>query len=223
MNAYTEIVQQLEKHYLVPDILLPTSTCLFILESPHVQELKFKAPVSGNSGATMSKHIFGQAYARFPLGRLVKKNVDNRSDRPSLNGIGLLNVSNIPLQKLAYGQMPATAPDISEWFDAMSTVRTNHHTEKYNSELAQQIQEYLITTLQRKLLKFQGRSITLVPCGRFAQKFIRLANVHDDSWDVIENVPHPSYNSWDRAQYAKTIKQVVDAVKQAAKPLSSEF
>lgn len=222
MNAYTKVVQRLEQDFYVPDILLPTSTCLFILESPHVQELKYEAPVSGSSGSTMSKHIFGQEYAKLPLGRLVKKNADGRRDRQRLNAIGLLNVSNVPLQKLAYGETTFEEP-MSHWFEAMSTVRTNNHSGKFNNQLAQDIQDHLSNSLRSKLLAFQNQPVTLIPCGRFAQKFVRLTDLRDPSWTVIENVPHPSYNSWDRAQYATTIGRVIDAVQQAATPFPNGY
>lgn len=215
---FESTMQGLYGGFYVPDILLPTSSCIFVLESPHVEELKYGAPVSGNSGRTMSKHIFGPDYARFPLGQLVKKNADERLDRPRLNGIGLLNVSNIPLQKAAYGKTDFPE-DTNLWLEAMGTLRTSNQKSTFSSSHTESVQSYFIENLKTKLHALQDRPITLIPCGRFAQKFVRLADVRNQSWRVIDDVPHPSYNSWDREQYRLQVHSVIRAVTEAARHL----
>lgn len=210
-SSFRETYDCLAQTHFVPDIILPTSTLIFILESPHVQELKYGAPVSGSSGATMSKHLFGEKYARLPLGLLIKKNADEQKNRPRLNLIGLMNVSNIPLQAVAYG--PSTARYTrAEWMRAMEHVRSNNQTTDYRQPSFNEVQGFLAETLRNRLSLLTHRSCTLVPCGRFAQKFFRLANQKSVHWNVIEGVPHPSYNSWDRVQYQEVVQTVKESL-----------
>ncbi|MCL6597514.1 MAG: hypothetical protein K6T81_02095 [Alicyclobacillus macrosporangiidus] len=206
-EAFCQVLSTLSASYEVPDILLPSSDLIFILESPHVQELKFGAPVSGPSGATMTKHLFGERYARFPLGRLVKKNADEAKNRPRLNRIGLMNVCNIPMQASAYPD-PVVRREYREWLNALMYIRSNNQRDTYADPLYNEVQAVLVGGLRRKLERLQERPLTLVPCGRFAQKFLRLAAVESPHWQVIDGVPHPSYNSWDRPQYREVVARV---------------
>ena len=221
VTTFSDLVDILSKNYRVPDIVLDTSTVLFILESPHIQELRHGAPVAGSSGATMSRHIFGPEYGHLPLGRMVKKNAETGAKRPRLSAIGLINVCNIPLQAAAYPREIQVR--YADWFEAMNAVRTQNQKWSFADPRQQDIQSYLANDLRRKLEAYRGRAITLVPCGRFAQKFFALADVADDKWAVIDGVPHPSYNSWDRAQYAKAVERVVEAVGLAGAELAVQL
>jgi hypothetical protein len=205
--AFEQLVQRLMPNYEVPDILMPSSTLVFILESPHVQELEFGAPVSGLSGLTMTRHLFGEEYARFALGRLVKKNADEQKHKPRLDRMGLMNVANVPLQSAAY-RNPELVKQHQVWFRAMAMVRQSNQRDTYKDSYAETVQTFFALSLRQKLMTFRDRSLTFVPCGRFAQKFFRLADVDSPNWQIIRDVPHPSYNSWDRAQYGKVIGQI---------------
>ncbi|MGZ4112033.1 MAG: hypothetical protein ACXVP5_06290 [Tumebacillaceae bacterium] len=70
------IYNELAAGYRVPDLIEDESRFLFLLESPHVQELKFGAPVSGTSGISMTKHLFGEQFGKVAIGRLVKENIE---------------------------------------------------------------------------------------------------------------------------------------------------
>ncbi|QSO50211.1 hypothetical protein JZ785_14660 [Alicyclobacillus curvatus] len=209
--SFQSLTAELKVKYEVRDILLPSSTLIFILESPHVQELEFGAPVSGASGITMTRHLFGSDYAKFALGRLVKKNADEGKNRPRLNRIGLVNVSNIPLQASAYRDK-ALISRHQEWFDAMSVVRSENQRDVYSNPYCEAVQSALVCSLRDKLARLTDYPLTIVPCGRFAQKFVRLTQVESPNWTVIHEVPHPSYNSWDRARYRPVIDAVCSAL-----------
>ncbi|MBX5436232.1 MAG: hypothetical protein IRZ33_03345 [Alicyclobacillaceae bacterium] len=213
-DEYRLAISELSQTYEVPDIILPTAGCVFLLESPHIQELKYRAPVAGASGATMTKHIFGDAYARFPLGLLVKKNAVEQKNRPRLNRIGLMNVCNIPMQRTAYRNADIVRR-YGPLLSALEQLRTANHTDRFSDDGLNALQDVLVEHLREKLRRLQDRRLVLVPCGRFAQKFFRLAGVAGPNWTVLENVPHPSYNSWDRQQYQWVIaqlKQMLDDV-----------
>ncbi|WP_274435748.1 hypothetical protein [Alicyclobacillus sp. ALC3] len=205
------MARALAQTYHVPDIMLAETRLVFVLESPHVQELKYGAPVSGPSGATMTKHLFGEAYERYPLGRLVRKNVDDAVHRPRLDRIGLMNVCNIPMQAAAYDNRQIVQTH-GMWMQAMATLRSSNQTDTYRDQHVEAVQTVLVLSLRRKLQVLADRPLTLVPCGRFAQKFFRLAGVQSPAWTVIDGVPHPSYNSWDRAQYQDAVARVCQAL-----------
>ncbi|OFW80960.1 MAG: hypothetical protein A2201_01410 [Alicyclobacillus sp. RIFOXYA1_FULL_53_8] len=226
---FQDIYEHLSQTHLVPDLVSPSARLIFILESPHVQEVRSGAPVSGTSGASMSKHLFGSEYAKSPLGLLAKKHAETESESetepdalsPALAGvhrIGLMNVSNIPLQGSAYANLPLTSgdADMGDWFHAMEHVRTGNQTDEFRSWSANQVQTVLAGFSRGKLQSLTTRPCVLVPCGKFAQKFFRLADVHSEVWQVITGVPHPSYNSWDRNQYQSVVAQVQQAYHRAS-------
>lgn len=212
-HSNTPLAQQLQglsEHFQVPDLLTPQTQLVFLLESPHVQELKYGAPVSGPSGATMTKHLFGDEYAKFPLGRLLIHNLDNQVHRPRLDALGLMNVCNVPMQGSAYGPSPIRE-EHKDMITALEYIRSNNQRDVYSETLYNEVQQVILGDLQKRLEALRQRSITFVPCGRFAQKFYRLADVSSPHWNTIHDVPHPSYNSWDRARYAVPVAQVQQA------------
>lgn len=85
--------KELKKKYKVKHLLNDYKEFLFILESPHIDELLNEAPVSGSSGKTMSKVLFGDE-VKIPIGIKLKK-------EPNSN-IGIMNICSIPMQRLAY-------------------------------------------------------------------------------------------------------------------------
>jgi hypothetical protein len=195
--------------HLVPDIVTEQSTFLFLLESPHVEELKHGAPVSGSSGCSMTKHLYGERYKKYALGILIKKNRDEALDRPSLNMVGLMNVCQIPLQVHAYSDGRVRS-QYAPLFKVLEGVRKENNQLVYPDPDWNVVQEIIVESLRRKLDKLTDRNLVIVPCGRFAQKFFRLANIQSTNWKVIAGVPHPSRDGWDKSQYAAAI----DAMKQ---------
>lgn len=209
-DHFRELCNELAKGYLVPDIVPPTATFVFLLESPHIEELKHGAPVSGASGASMSAVLFGERYARIPLGVMVKRNRDARLDRPSLDRVGLMNVSNLPLQRGAYGDHQDDGR-YAPLFERMSALRQANDRVTFQDPHLNVLQEILVDHLRRRLDRLSARPLSFAPCGRFAQKFFRLAGVHSEYWRILENVPHPSYNNWRKPTYAAAVQDLCDA------------
>lgn len=217
---FEEVFDGLGDRFYVKSWVSECSKVIFVLESPHVQELKYGAPVSGSSGATMSKHLFGPEFNK-PLGRLVIKNIEEQKNRPSLNVIGLMNVCGIPMQRKAYGDREVIEKH-ADFFDVLEGVRQGNQKEVYQDEAWNAMQDVILRRFQERLAKQLGRECTMVPCGRFAQKFFRLANMVSDTWRVIDGVPHPSYNSWDRERYQPAIRAVQAAFSEARDAASLE-
>lgn len=208
-----DVFEDLERRFYVDSALTKDSKVIFVLESPHIQELQYGAPVSGRSGATMSKHLFGPDYNK-PLGRLIKKNMDDEKRRPSLNVLGLMNICGIPMQRAAYKDQAVT-DRYTDFFDRLEGVRQANQKDRFKDENWQTMQDVILDRFRVRLVHEKERVCTFVPCGRFAQKFFRLADIHSDNWQVIDEVPHPSYNSWDRDRYQIAVEQVKQAFQQA--------
>lgn len=205
-QRFEEIFDTLAERFYVDSIVTEQSKVVFVLESPHIQEVKFGAPVSGASGTTMSKHLFGAEYNK-PLGRLVKKNAEEEIGSPALEAVGLMNVCGIPMQRTAYKDRAVTER-YSDFFDVMAGVRQNNQKDQFKDESWNVLQEVILDRFRERLQKQTQHKCVMVPCGRFAQKFFRLAGITSDHWYVIDEVPHPSYNSWDRERYRPVIQKV---------------
>lgn len=214
-RRFEAIFDELGERFYVKSWVTERSKLIFVLESPHVQEVKYGAPVSGASGATMSKHLFGPEYNK-PLGRLVMKNIEEQKRRPALDVIGLMNICGIPMQRKAYGE-PNLVQTYNQFFDVLEGVRQGNQRDVYNNESWNVMQSVILERFRERLSKYKEHECTLVPCGRFAQKFFRLAGVASDNWQVIDDVPHPSYNSWDRPRYRPAVERVIAAFRQARK------
>lgn len=76
------------KQNSVDNIIRPNSKYLFVLESPHTDELDENCPISGLAGKEISKHINCGDEA---FGQKVRKNKELL--------ISIINVCSAPLQK----------------------------------------------------------------------------------------------------------------------------
>lgn len=85
-----------KEKYLVPDIPegLSGAKYIFILESPHKDELKHGCPAAGYTGRNMSRKLLGGKFP--PLGRMLK------DKDASCAEFGIMNVCQIPMQGSAY-------------------------------------------------------------------------------------------------------------------------
>ncbi|WP_273850499.1 uracil-DNA glycosylase family protein [Guptibacillus spartinae] len=207
-EKFEQQYQSLAHNYEVPEIISQETKLIFILESPHVAEVQNGVPVAGASGATMSKKLFGPEYAK-PLGLLLKKHQQEVLERPSLDIVGLLNVCNIPMQ-----ERPYSAKDMEnnrELLDCLGKIRTSAKKTPFKEEALVVVEDLLLTKFKNRLEKLRDREVTLIPCGRFAQKYFQLANVSSHKWTVLMDVPHPSYNSWSRDRYQQSVNKVIEA------------
>jgi len=94
VETFLKIIDQLSEKYSVNPIIPERATFIFILESPHIQELKHSAPVAGSSGKTMASVLLDRAVEK-PLGILVKENVAAGFPDKWFNHIGIVYFSNV--------------------------------------------------------------------------------------------------------------------------------
>lgn len=193
--------------FRVRDVVPSSATFLFLLESPHIQELRYGAPVCGASGAAMTQHLFGDAYGHVALGILVGQKVEQRTSSLAIQRVGLMNVCPIPMQRIAYGNS-ALAEEHAALLSILGHLRTAGGSVAYRDEDWSIVQEILVESLQKRLQALSNRTLVIVPCGRFAQKFFGLANVSSKHWTVLSDVPHPSYNNWSKPAYQSVVTRL---------------
>ncbi len=174
--------------YFVDDIVYEDTKVIFVLESPHTQEIKNGYPVAGKSGVDMSLVLFNLSEA---LGKLInEKKVD---------ALGLLNISNYPLQKSAYKNPNL---DALEFFEL---IRQNPKPRKNAKSGINIVIQKMLLDFKNRLEKHQDKKVVL--CGRFAQSAFDEVFSDSDFLDVLR-VPHPSFNNWKKVRYKEDIEQL---------------
>ena len=151
---------------------------LFILESPHIEEMKDKKPLMGLSGKAVSKFIgLGDSELGSNVSSLTK------------HKIAIVNVSNIPLQVI-----DANKCDCSNLENELRKIRTQNEVET--------------TIYEGFAKKMQGfdKVERIIVCGAFAEKYfdkfimaeensLLLKKSYKKEVEIIK-VPHPSRGQW---------------------------
>ena len=158
---------------------------LFILESPHKEEVKEGKPLMGNSGIDVSKFL-GLRNNKEAFGKQVNE--------ISKLKIGIMNVSNIPLQVLKETETNTNYQDADGIRQNLNSIRD---LEKINPTLlnffCEKIRKYI------NVKKF-------VLCGAFACRYFDeyitcskqteiLKKIYKEDIEILK-VPHPSYGHW---------------------------
>lgn len=186
------MLKELEK-YVVNDIVDEDTKVIFVLESPHTQEVKNGYPVAGKSGVDMSLVLFNISE---PFGKLVYEK--------KLQNMGLLNISNLPLQKSAYQNPEAK---VLEFFE---TIRQNPKPRKHAKGGINLVIDKMLKNFQNRLEKHKDKKIVL--CGRFAQNAFDVV-FNDSDFEAVLRVPHPSFNNWRKVRYQTDIEQLKEFIK----------
>ena len=151
--------------FQIKDLSINNSEFIFILESPHKQEVTMGFPAVSESGWWMSKVMFN---IETPLGELV---MNSSIDIPR---ISILNCSRLPLQISCYNPLKLSAEFLC-FLDIQEIKNGNIQVVK------QQIKEKLRTKIGSQALKsFRSRLLKniqncnlpkLIVCGVIAQCF----------------------------------------------------
>lgn len=168
--------------YYVPDTAVGKEEnikILFILESPHKEEVKAKKPLMGISGENVN--IFFDR-KKTPFGKETKFLDDNH--------IGLANVSNIPLQI------------IGENKDATEKIELELKKLRENKKTNETLSKFFCS----KIKKYKHVT-TFVLCGLFVERYFDeyvfkqnnksniLKKIYKGEVEILK-VPHPSYGHW---------------------------
>ena len=181
------------KDYFVNDLVYDTTEVVFVLESPHTQEVKNGYPVAGKSGKDMSKVLFDLDEA---FGKLVYEE--------SIKNIGIVNVCNYPLQKSAYKN-----PQMRE-LEQFEKIRQNPKLRKYDKDGINAVLIPMMDDFSHRLLKYKDKKIVL--CGNFAGSAFDSVLDETEFKDVLR-VPHPSFNNWKKEKYSDVIEGLKRFVK----------
>lgn len=151
---------------------------LFLLESPHKEEIKTQVPLSGKSGKAVSKFLFGENEEE-SFGEKVKNKKTNQK-------IGIVNISNVPLQIIEI---------ISKTIEIPKELEDIRNSKKENA--------ILYKIFKEKMDKMSFPNIKkIIVCGEFAFTYFNKYNTEERNgevkWahDIISVVPHPSRGQW---------------------------
>jgi hypothetical protein len=177
------------KEYFVDDLLYENTKVIFVLESPHTQEVKNGYPVAGKSGNDMSKVLFGRDDA---FGKLIHEQ--------EIKNIGILNVSNYPLQNSAYSHQHLSEIEFFE------KIRQNPKLRKYDKLGINPIVTKIMSDFKARLQLHRDKKIVL--CGNFAQNSFDTQFMQSEFSSTLR-VPHPSFNNWKKEKYKSVIQELL--------------
>ena len=189
---------------------------VLLFESPGNDEISHGHPLAGYSGREVTK-AFSDHHPDFvsldePIGCLLRRlhddgTVEQLSDAAltSLNSLGLMNVSRLPLQSAAYCvDVRANYNDLLCYFEAIKTTlegkevaRGVEYIRNLNADLpSSQVYLALRDDLIHRLP--QGQNVDVVPCGKVASVFYYWATLNANDDIPNDFVPHPSHGWWSR-------------------------
>lgn len=202
--------EELKEKYKVYNLVNKYKKVVFILESPHVDELKNNAPVAGLSGKAMTKTLFKDEATA--IGIKLKGEPENK--------VGIMNICNIPMQRAAYVEEEIVKKygtinleKQSDFFASIEKIRTATKA-KYKNENQNELQKYIMQDFREEMEKLKDRELLIIPCGKTAEKFFEIANVSSDKWEVLNGVPHPSFGNWSKKKYEEKIKEMKEKIKE---------
>ena len=147
---------------------------LFFLESPHNDEIDSNVPLVGSSGIAVSKFLFGDEQVT-SFGLLV-------SEQKSQYKIGIINISNVPLQYCK------SIPE-SQFPEDLKKLRSSAG-----------VNEILYNIFKEKMDLYHFPQLKkIIVCGEFASMYFDKYNdCKKEPWpkENILYVPHPSRGQW---------------------------
>lgn len=208
---------------------------VLLFESPHNDEISHGRPLAGYSGRQVTK-AFSCYHPDFvvldePIGCLLRRlhdggTVEQLSDAAlrSLNSLGLMNVSRLPLQGAAYClDIRVNYNELLCYFEAIKTTLDKNKVAKgveylrnLNADLPSlRVYEAIRDDLIHRLP--QGQDVVVVPCGRVASAFYYWARLGPNDEIPNDFVPHPSYGRWTtHTTYSDRIRALVEQVHERA-------
>ncbi|MDQ0255623.1 hypothetical protein J2S74_003005 [Evansella vedderi] len=193
-------------NYLVEDIVTSNHKYIFILESPHKDELIHGFPVSGSAGKGMTRIILDYQLSE-ALGILIG-NQRFYDHQLVLSRIGLMNVCQIPLQASAYSI--EHQEQYKEFLEILEGLRINYMQFKHRSEAWNMTRAIITNKLKERLERLTEQSCTIIPCGRFADQYLKDTNISSPAWEVIEDIPHPARNQWSNGSIKDRIENILN-------------
>ncbi len=168
--------------YHVPDLIGEDCEVLFVLESPHTDEITHKHTLAGKSGKNLSKalikadgdinkFITDGLNDDIPFGCWLKEHINNTDLGKK---IGIMNVCNFPMQSKAYS---CKEQNISELEDLNALKKDLQKSEQqlYCNTNNYKCFDLIMFSFKNRLTKLinntANRTISIVCCGHIANNF----------------------------------------------------
>ena len=195
MNAdFYEYLEKLNEEkppiYFVDDVFNADKELvefLFVLESPHKEEVINSVPLMGNSGIDVSKFLYGRKET-IPFGKKIST--------ITVPKIGIINVSNIPLQVIKEDVANTNYPVADKVRQKLQEFRDSKTIKK---------DDKLYPFFSKKMDDFPNVKIFII-CGTFAEKYFDKYVIEQNENFILKKqykgeieilkVPHPSYGHW---------------------------
>ncbi len=171
-----------------------TADLVFVLESPHTDELIAKHPVAGRTGRDALAILRDRPPGAESLGGVVAHNIRAGDAR-----VAILNVSTVPLQAKAFRKRTSIpAPPLNDWgvLDDMRNAKKAAHAAL--DPTAQAVTAALHADLQRRMRDVpMSAGCTVAVCGGFAHPFGRALSLTRNQ--TLIEIRHPSNKWWEKS------------------------
>ncbi|MCU7197967.1 hypothetical protein [Turicibacter sanguinis] len=172
------------------------SKYIFILESPHIDEINKGYVACGDSGKSMSKL----------LGLGDKKSLGDLLNEKKIHDISVLNVSRVPLQAIGNKKIIRkerkikVSKSVIEQIEKLREKYTKNNEAKFNKFSEgnlNEFEEYLLNDFKERIEKLVGDdgNKVIIVCGNFAKVYFNQIEKGLNYREVLY-VPHPSRNQW---------------------------
>lgn len=172
-----------DKQYIVDDIISKNkSKIVFILESPHNEEIDAGHPTAGQSGIDMADFInIGDK----------KKSLGEIANNDNSLGISILNISRVPLQ--VTNDLDEEYKDLVYELDRIIRKGYDSFGKHISKKEFNEIEETLLCDFRKRYNNVVLNEDTLIViCGEFAKVYFD--KIKKD--DKVIYVPHPSRGQW---------------------------
>lgn len=179
---------------VVENVFPEHARVVFVLESPHVEEVAHGYPLAGHAGRTMSSYLFGRRDVPFGLIARHHRALVSLLKLPRKKPYAVMNVSREPLQRAAYTNNGLRLPPsvdvrmtLKRALDRGAKFSAAHRDRALNRLKAQLYSDFEDQSSNL------ARGTELVPCGNFARAYCgHLVEKHPHFVFRLEDVPHPA-------------------------------
>ena len=171
---------------------------LFILESPHTEEIKNGYPLAGESGKDVSRYLLN---INEPFGKLIKEK------KLKEKKIAIVNVSNVPLQPFNTKKDDKEISNIKDIDKIKNNLESIRKREISDSTIGS---KKLFELFKKRISEYIENNESLkfiILCGEFVKKYFdyflknskvqvkHIINLNDYESKILY-VPHPSRHQW---------------------------
>ncbi|WP_154116231.1 hypothetical protein [Vibrio cincinnatiensis] len=195
------------KRFIVDDLSSSNGTnqIIFVLESPHTNELIHKHPIAGQAGERMSGlfeilGLLSSEDAQLPLGCQIKRGV--------IENVAIINAAPIPLDKKIYCRETINL----ELIESLSGLKQRLEKRTQASYKPQgYIEQNLLSDFYSRLnAMIKPSTNVIVPLGNFASNFVKA--LQPQSVKIVYGVNHPSASTWKSENSLNSLRKAMACI-----------